>query len=237
MNYEFTIIIPVYNEEENLQRVEKELLAYCKIAKKKTKVLFVNDGSTDNSQNLIEAICNRNSEFGFLTFKENRGLSAAIKAGFDHVETPLLGYIDSDLQTAPEDFNLLLDYVPAYDLVTGVRADRKDKFVKNISSKIANNIRRAFTNDGMDDTGCPLKVIKTPFAKQIPMFKGLHRFLPAMILLQKGKIIQIPVKHFPRVAGTAKFGLWNRLLGPLMDCFAYLWMKKKYINYEIAKKK
>jgi dolichol-phosphate mannosyltransferase len=237
MNYEFTIIIPVYNEEENLQRVEKELLAYCKIAKKKTKVLFVNDGSTDNSQNIIEAICNRNSEFGFLTFKENRGLSAAIKAGFDHVETPLLGYIDSDLQTAPEDFNLLLDYVPAYDLVTGVRADRKDKFVKNISSKIANNIRRAFTNDGMDDTGCPLKVIKTPFAKQIPMFKGLHRFLPAMILLQKGKIIQIPVKHFPRVAGTAKFGLWNRLLGPLMDCFAYLWMKKKYINYEIAKKK
>lgn len=234
--YEFTIIVPVYNEEENLQRVEKELLAYTQIATKKTSILFVNDGSTDNSQALIEAICNRNEAFGFISFKENRGLSAAIKAGFDHAESPLVGYIDSDLQTDPKDFNLLLEHIGEYDLVTGVRADRKDKFVKNMSSKIANGIRRAFTHDGMDDTGCPLKVIKADYAKRIPMFKGLHRFLPAMVLLQKGKITQVPVKHFPRVAGTAKFGLWNRLIGPLMDCFAYLWMKKKYINYEIKNK-
>ncbi|MGK0309073.1 MAG: dolichol-phosphate mannosyltransferase, partial [Urechidicola sp.] len=70
---------------------------------------------------------------------------------------------------------------------------------------------------------------------KIPMFNGLHRFLPAMILLQNGKIKQIPVKHFPRIAGEAKYGFWNRLLGPLMDCFAYVWMKKKYINYAIDK--
>lgn len=234
--FEFTVIVPVYNEEENLQRVEKELLAYTKIATKKTSILFVNDGSKDNSQSLIEDICSRNEAFHFISFKENRGLSAAIKAGFDNVESPLVGYIDSDLQTAPEDFNLLLVHIGEYDLVTGVRGDRKDKFVKNMSSKIANGIRRAFTNDGMDDTGCPLKVIKTDYAKRIPMFKGLHRFLPAMILLQNGKVLQVPVKHFPRIAGTAKFGLWNRLLGPLMDCFAYLWMKKKYINYEIKSK-
>ncbi|WP_139855094.1 glycosyltransferase family 2 protein [Aequorivita sinensis] len=234
--YEFTIIVPVYNEEENLERVEKELLAYTKIASKKTSILFVNDGSSDNSQTLIEAICKRNEAFNFISFKDNRGLSAAIKAGFDTVESPLVGYIDSDLQTDPEDFNLLLKHIDEYDLVTGVRADRKDKFVKNMSSKIANGIRRTFTHDGMDDTGCPLKVIKTDYAKRIPMFKGLHRFLPAMILLQNGKIIQVPVKHFPRTAGTAKFGLWNRLIGPLMDCFAYLWMKKKYINYEVKSK-
>ncbi|PKA82169.1 glycosyl transferase family 2 [Ulvibacter sp. MAR_2010_11] len=234
--YEFTIIVPVYNEEENLERVEKELLAYTKIATKKTAILFVNDGSKDKSQELIEAICHRNEAFHFLNFKENRGLSAAIKAGFDHVESELVGYIDSDLQTAPEDFNLLLAHSNDYALVTGVRANRKDSFVKNMSSKIANGIRRAFTHDGMDDTGCPLKVIQTCYAKQIPMFKGLHRFLPAMILLQDGKILQVPVQHFPRVAGTAKFGLWNRLIGPLMDCFAYLWMKKKYINYEVKSK-
>jgi len=236
MQYSFTIIVPVYNEEDNLPRVEKELLAYTKIATLPTRILFVNDGSKDNSQELIEAICNRNDNFSYLLFLENRGLSAAIKAGFDHTETELVGYIDSDLQTAPEDFNKLLPHIGEYDLVTGVRADRKDSFVKNVSSKIANGVRRAFTQDGMDDTGCPLKVIKTHYAKRIPMFKGLHRFLPAMILLQNGKIIQIPVKHFPRVAGTAKFGLWNRLLGPLMDCFAYLWMKKKHINYTIKKK-
>ncbi len=233
---EFTIIVPVYNEVENLERVEKELLAFTKVALKTTEILFVNDGSSDNSQELIEEICKRNPVFKFVCFKENRGLSAAIKAGFDVVESPFIGYIDSDLQTTPEDFNLLLKYADEYDLVTGVRADRKDSFVKNMSSKIANGIRRAFTHDGMDDTGCPLKVIKTDKAKNIPMFNGLHRFLPAMILLQKGKVIQIPVRHFPRIAGTANFGLWNRLLGPLMDCFAYLWMKKKYINYEIKSK-
>ena len=236
MTYQFTIIVPVYNEEDNLLRVEKELMEYIKIASKKTLILFVNDGSKDKSQQLIEDICNRNEEFTFISFKENRGLSTAIKAGFDTVNTELVGYIDSDLQTAPEDFNLLLAEIGEFDLVTGVRANRKDSFVKNMSSKIANGIRRSFTHDGMDDTGCPLKVIKSDYAKRIPMFKGLHRFLPAMILLQNGKIKQIPVQHFPRIAGKAKYGLWNRLLGPLQDCFAYLWMKKKYINYEVAKK-
>lgn len=235
MMYKFTIVVPVYNESENLERVETELSNYLKIASVPTSVLFVNDGSKDNSQDLIESICNRNDAFEYILFKENRGLSAAIKAGFDHVDTELIGYIDSDLQTAPEDFNILLEHIDTHELVTGVRTNRKDSFVKNMSSKIANGIRRAFTHDGMDDTGCPLKVIKTDYAKRIPMFRGLHRFLPAMITLQNGRVTQITVQHFPRIAGTAKFGLWNRLLGPLMDCFAYLWMKKKYINYDVAK--
>ncbi len=235
MTYDFTIIVPVYNEEDNLDRVEKELSEYLKIATKKTKILFVNDGSQDQSQTIIERICKSNPNFYFISFKENRGLSAAISAGFKNTTTELVGYIDSDLQTDPKDFNLLLEQIPEYDLVTGVRANRKDSFVKNISSIIANGIRRSFTHDGMDDTGCPLKVIKTSYASNIPMFKGLHRFLPAMILLQDGKIKQIPVSHFPRIAGEAKYGLWNRLIGPLIDCFAYLWMKKKYINYTIEK--
>lgn len=229
----FTIIIPVYNEQDNLLRVEKELSNYMQKCKLKADVLFVNDGSSDKSQSIIEEICIRNKIFSFLLFKENRGLSAAIKAGFDYVKSDLVGYIDSDLQTTPKDFDLLLDNIDNYDLATGVRSNRKDSFTKNMSSTIANGIRRAFTHDGMDDTGCPLKIIKTDYAKKIPMFKGLHRFLPAMILLQKGKIIQIPVQHFPRVAGEAKYHLWNRLFGPLVDCFAYLWMKKKYIDYEI----
>lgn len=234
--YKLTIIVPVYNEADNLERLEKELLEYLKIAAVPTKILLVNDGSKDNSQQLIDTICYRNVAFSHICFSQNFGLSAAIKAGFDVVDTELCGYIDADLQTAPSDFNLLLAQIKEYDLVTGVRANRKDSFVKNMSSTIANGIRRAFTHDGMDDTGCPLKIIKTCYAKNIPMFKGLHRFLPAMILLQNGKIKQIPVQHFPRIAGEAKFGLWNRLLGPLLDCFAYLWMKKKYINYSIERR-
>ena len=236
MDYEFTIIVPLYNEEENLVRVEKELNNYLKIAVKKTCVLFVNDGSSDKSLALIEAISKRNPSFNYITFEQNQGLSAAIKAGFDYSKTPLIGYIDSDLQTDPEDFNLLLEHIEEYDLVTGVRTDRKDSFKKNISSTIANLIRRSFTQDGMDDTGCPLKVIKADYAKRIPMFKGLHRFLPAMILLQNGKIKQIPVRHYPRIAGNAKFFILNRLFGPLADCFAYLWMRRSYINYKVISK-
>ena len=235
MEFELTIIIPVYNEEGNLDRVHREMKAFLTIAKKKTKILFVNDGSKDNSQSLIEKICANNEEFTFISFEKNYGLSVAVKAGFDYTNTPWLGYIDADLQTAPEDFNILIDLTPEFDLVTGVRSNRKDSFVKNMSSTIANGIRRTFTNDGMDDTGCPLKIIRTEMAKKIPMFNGLHRFLPAMILLQNGKITQTPVRHFPRMAGESKFNLWNRLLDPLQDCFAYLWMKKKYINYRVAK--
>lgn len=235
MKKSFTIIVPVYNEEDNLERVEKELSEYLNTCHLNAGVLFVNDGSKDKSQQLIEMISKRDSRFSFLEFERNRGLSAAIKAGFDYADCDYVGYIDSDLQTTPKDFDLLLQYIGKYDLVTGVRSNRQDSFVKNMSSTIANGIRRAFTKDGMDDTGCPLKVIKTDMAKKIPMFKGLHRFLPAMILLQNGKITQIPVQHFPRMAGEAKYHLWNRLFGPLIDCFAYLWMKKKYINYSVKK--
>ncbi|WBL23161.1 glycosyltransferase [Zunongwangia sp. HRR-M8] len=236
MEYQFTIIVPIYNEEENLERLKEQLSLYLKIASKPTCILLVNDGSSDNSLSFIEKICSLNESFYFISFEKNCGLSAAIKAGFDHANTPLIGYIDSDLQTDPEDFNLLMKDIGEYDLVTGWRADRKDSFIKNMSSLIANGIRKSFTQDGMNDTGCPLKIIKADYAKRIPMFKGLHRFLPAMIMLQNGKVKQIPVRHYPRIAGEAKFHLWNRLLGPLVDCFAYLWMKKKYINYNVAKK-
>lgn len=236
MAYEFTIIIPVYNEEDNMLRLEKELTAYLAIALKKTKVVFVNDGSTDHSQQLIEDICSRNHHFFYLQFAANKGLSAAIKAGFDFSDTEFTGYIDADLQTAPSDFNLLLEKIDDYALVTGIRTQRQDSFTKKMSSKIANGIRNAFTKDGITDTGCPLKVFKTEYAKRIPMFKGLHRFLPAMIQLQGELVLEVPVQHFPRLAGTAKFGVWNRLVGPLLDCFIFLWMKKRYINYQILHK-
>ena len=237
MKYELTVIIPVYNEEDNLERVYQQMNDYLLIARKKIKILFVNDGSKDGSLDKIREICSRSEAFTFISFNQNCGLSAAIKAGFDYSDTLWTGYIDADLQTSPHDFNLLFDQAADYDLVTGVRQNRKDSVVKNLSSLLANGIRRAFTHDGMDDTGCPLKIIRTDYAKRIPMFKGLHRFLPAMVLLQKGKVKQVPVRHFPRIAGKSKYNLWNRLLGPLMDCFAYLWMKKKYINYQVNESK
>jgi glycosyltransferase involved in cell wall biosynthesis len=233
MNFDLTIIVPVYNEEDNIERLHKELSEFMECSKKKARILFINDGSKDSSLQKIKEICKNSDSFSYCSFNRNYGLSAALKAGFDYSGTPLTGYIDADLQTSPADFNILLEHIDEYDLVQGVRQNRKDSFVKNISSVIANKIRRMFTHDGMDDTGCPLKIIRTDIAKRIPMFNGLHRFLPAMVMLQKGRILQVPVRHFPRTAGKSNYNLWNRLLGPLMDCFAYLWMKKKYINYKV----
>ena len=139
-------------------------------------MLFVNDGSKDNSLQIIRDINKANPLFTYISFDKNRGLSAAIKAGFDYADTKWVGYIDADLQTTPEDFNILADYCEEYDLVTGVRTGRQDSFTKNLSSKIANSIRRSFTHDGMDDTGCPLKIIKAEKAKRIPMFNGFIVF-------------------------------------------------------------
>lgn len=233
-NYQFTIIVPVYNEEGNILRLEKELGDFLKSAKVSSCVLFVNDGSKDDSERLIREVCSRNEKFFFMNLARNGGLSAAMKAGIDHSFSPWVGYIDADLQTTPADFNRLLEYVDEYEMVMGIRTGRKDSLVKNMSSKIANGFRRMMTHDGVEDTGCPLKILRTDYAKRIPFFTGMHRFLPALIQLQNGKVKQVPVKHFPRIAGKSKYNLTNRLVGPFKDCFAYRWMKKRYINYQIA---
>lgn len=232
-NYQLTIIVPVYNEEENTDALEQRLAAYLAKASRKACVLFVNDGSRDASAQRIAEICSRQPHMFFISFEKNCGLSAAIKAGFDMARSPLVGYIDADLQTDPDDFDLLLAHADSFELVMGIRANRKDSGFKRIQSKIANGFRRMMTGDDAVDTGCPLKVLHTDVARRIPMFTGMHRFLPALVGLQNGKVKQVPVRHYPRVAGVSKFSLANRLVGPAMDCFAFRWMRPRWYNYKI----
>jgi dolichol-phosphate mannosyltransferase len=233
--YRFTIIVPVYNEVDNMSRLDESLSSYLEACPVKACVLFVNDGSKDGSLDAIKKMCAVRKDFLYISFVRNAGLSAAVKAGFDYAESELVGYIDADLQTDPRDFDLLLKEVESCSMAIGIRANRKDSFFKNAQSKIANGFRRMMTGDGALDTGCPLKVLRTDVAKKIPMFKGLHRFLPALVLLQDGASYrQIPVRHYPRIAGKSKYHLWNRLWGPFADCFAYRWMKPRYINYKVG---
>ncbi len=233
--YRFTIIVPVYNEVDNMSRLDETLSSYLEACPVRACVLFVNDGSKDGSLDAIKKMCAARKDFLYISFVRNAGLSAAVKAGFDYAESELVGYIDADLQTDPHDFDLLLKEVENCSMAIGIRANRKDSFFKNAQSKIANGFRRMMTGDGALDTGCPLKVLRTDVAKKIPMFKGLHRFLPALVLLQDGASYrQIPVRHYPRIAGKSKYHLWNRLWGPFADCFAYRWMKPRYINYKVG---
>lgn len=234
--YGLTIVVPVYNEEDNIANLCRRLGDYLPKAACGACVLMVDDGSTDNSLTLIKEECSRRPDFHYISLAKNSGLSAAMKAGIDHTTTEYVGYIDADLQTDPEDFNLLLEHIADHELVTGIRANRKDSLFKKLQSKIANSFRRMMTGDGVQDTGCPLKVMHTANAKKIPFFTGLHRFLPAMILMQGGRIKQVAVRHYPRTAGVSKYHLWNRLKGPFLDCFAYRWMKKRYIDYDVKSK-
>lgn len=233
--YEFTIIVPFFNERENVPRLEEKLSDYLKKSIcKSTCVLFVNDGSTDGGEVLVKEACGRNDHFHYISLEKNTGLSGALKAGIAQCHSPYVGYIDADLQTDPDDFDLLLAERENYQLVLGIRTERKDSFVKRASSRIANSFRRMMTKDGVSDTGCPLKVMQSSYARKIPLFSGMHRFLPALIQMVGGSVKEIPVRHYPRTAGKAKYHLANRLVGPFKDCFAFRWMKKRYINYKIS---
>lgn len=232
-DYELSILVPVYNEEENMDRLEKELANYTSKALIKTCVIYINDGSTDRSLDLIKDICSRNTNMFYLSLARNMGLSAAMKAGIDFTYSKYVGYIDADLQTTPSDFNLLIPHLQQHQLVMGIRAMRQDSVIKKLSSKVGNGFRRMMTGDDIKDTGCPLKIMHTDYAKRIPFFTGMHRFLPALIMLQEAQIKQIPVSHFPRIAGKSKYHMLNRLVGPFKDCFAYRWMKHRYIHYTI----
>jgi len=230
-----TIIVPVYNEEESLGHFREEMDVFLNNSGQAgISVLFVNDGSTDGSQALIEVICRADRRYEFICLARNCGLSTAVKAGIDNCRAALIGYIDSDLQTSPADFAAFFEFFPAYDMVNGIRAKRQDNMVKRMSSKFANSFRRLMINDHIADTCCPLKIMKADYARRIPFFKGTHRFLPALIQLQGGRVKQVAVAHFPRYAGTAKYNLWNRLLGPFFDTLAFIWMRKRYINYTVA---
>ena len=228
-SYRFTILVPFFNEKENVPELERRLSEYLpKCSAQPCCVLFVNDGSTDGGDALVREACARHEDFFYADLERNNGLSGALKAGFALCESPLAGYIDADLQTDPEDFNLLLAEADRYPLVLGIRTERKDGFVKRVSSKIANSWRRIMTGDGIADTGCPLKVLWTPYAKELPLFKGMHRFIPALIQMQGGECREVPVRHYPRTAGKAKYNLANRLWGPFVDCFAFRWMRSRY---------
>lgn len=228
-----TIIVPIYNEEENIVRLSNTLEEYIKTASVSSCVLMVDDGSNDKSLEAIQRVCSTKEGFDYISFQENRGLSMAIKAGFDTVKTPFVGYIDADLQTTPMDFDKLLPFREEFALVTGIRQDRKDSFVKNTSSKIANGFRRMMVHDGIEDTGCPLKIFRTDIARQLPFFKGYHRFFPALVQMFEQDVKQVPVRHFAREAGEAKFGLRNRLIAPFLDCFGVRWLQKRHRNYKL----
>lgn len=227
-----TVVVPIYNEAPCIPQLVEQLDRFLKAAPCEIQVFFVDDGSTDQSLSLVQAACQRRPRFAYIRLAKNMGLSTALKAGIDHCTTPWVAYMDADLQTSPMDFLVLLPHCGPFDLVNGVRAKRKDTWVKRISSVVANTVRQRLLKDGMADTCCPLKIGRTDILRALPFFKGAHRFLPALVQMNGGRVHQTPVSHYPRVAGTAKYHLGNRLIGPFMGLMVVAWLQRQTSPYE-----
>lgn len=224
------VIVPIFNEEGNIWRVKSSLDELMHTSSYSILVVFVNDGSTDNSLLIIKSICSSYSSFKYISFEKNQGLSAAIKAGFDRFETRWVAYLDADLQTNPMDFLNFESFLDDYELITGERQNRQDGWQKKVSSKIANWVRIQFLQDGIKDSGCPLKIFKRDFAASLPYFDGFHRFFPALTQIYGGSVKVIPVQHYPRLVGKSKFNISNRLVRPFLDILLVRELKRKAIK-------
>ena len=232
---ELSVIAPIYNEEENLERLTTRISEAVEKKFKNYEIIYVNDGSTDSSKTILDKLAFMNSKLKVYHFTKNNGQTAALAAGFKKCQGSLIVTMDADLQTDPEDIYRLLPYIEEYDMVNGKRATREDGFIKKLSSFIGNSIRNKLTGDSIQDTGCPLKLFKKEVVKDYKLFEGMHRFLPTLAKMNGYKVVEVPVRHFDRKFGVSKYGVWNRMLKGLKDAFAVRWMIKRNLNYVFDK--
>ena len=202
-----SVVVPLFNEEENVPLLQSELTRA--LSDLDYEVVFVDDGSTDHTADRIEP----GPRIQVLRFEKNAGQSAALYAGLKNARGATAVLIDGDLQNDPADIpKLLAEIERGADLVCGYRAERKDTFVKRATSRVANFVRSRFTKDGVRDTGCTLKAMRRECVSALVPFKGMHRFIPALVKGAGYRLVEIPVNHRPRKFGLSKYGLGNRAL-------------------------
>src|SRR6266576_5198454 len=226
-----SVIVPVYNEEENIPILQAELSAALRGIDH--ELIFVDDGSADRTAQRIEAAPN----LRMIRFERNAGQSAAIYAGLQAARGAILVLIDGDLQNDPADIPKLVGEIArGADLVCGYRAQRRDTRVKRLTSRIANAVRSRYTKDGVRDTGCTLKAMRRECVSALIPFKGMHRFIPALVKGAGFGLVEIPVNHRLRRFGRSKYGLGNRALRATIDMFGVRWLLSRRLNYKIRQK-
>jgi dolichol-phosphate mannosyltransferase len=225
-----SVVAPLFNEEESISILQQELSAALKGVD--YEIIFVDDGSIDRTAERIEAAPN----VRVIRFEKNTGQSAAIYAGLHAARGAIAVLIDGDLQNDPADIpRLLSEIARGADLVCGYRAQRRDTRVKRLTSRIANAVRSRFTKDGVRDTGCTLKAMRRECVSALVPFKGMHRFIPALVKGAGYQLVEIPVNHRPRRFGQSKYGLGNRAVRATMDMFGVRWLLSRRLNYRIRK--
>jgi len=223
-----SVVVPLYNEERSVAMLQRELADA--LTGVDYEIIFVDDGSQDETVARIAA----DPRTRVLRFKKNAGQSAAIFAGLQAVRSEVAVLIDGDLQNDPADIpRLLAEISRGADLVCGYRAQRKDTLLKRITSRVANFVRSRFTRDGVRDTGCTLKAMRRDCIAALVPFKGMHRFIPALVKGAGYRLVEIPVNHRPRRFGQSKYGLGNRALRATIDMFGVRWLLSRRLNYKL----
>jgi glycosyltransferase involved in cell wall biosynthesis len=232
---ELTILLPVYNEKDNLVPLVEEIRTSLTPLKKSFEILFVDDGSTDGSLEILKELSKKYPEIRLIEFVRNFGQSSAFGAGFREARGRVIVTLDSDLQNDPKDIPKLLDLMELNqaDAVCGVRAQRNDTWLRKATSRFANWVRNSISQDNIQDTGCSLKAFRKECLQDFFYFKGMHRFFPTLVRIYGYKVIETPVSHRPRSKGISKYSTRNRLIHPFLDLLAVRWMKDKRLRYEI----
>ena len=197
------------------------------------EIIFVDDGSVDRTAERIKPAPNVRT----IRFEKNAGQSAAIYAGLMAARGATAVVIDGDLQNDPADIpRLLAEVARGADLVCGYRVKRQDTLVKRLTSRIANTVRSRYTKDGVRDTGCTLKAMRRECLSALVPFKGMHRFIPALVKAAGYRLVEIPVNHRPRRFGQSKYSLGNRALRATVDMFGVRWLLSRRLDYTIREK-
>ena len=228
-----SVVVPFYNEEPNLEPLRARLVPVLEAMGRPFEVLLVDDGSDDGGGGIADGLMRADPRIRVLHIERRSGQSAALDAGFRAATRPIVVTLDADLQNEPEDIPKLIEALADADAACGFRATRRDGWVRRASSVIANWVRDRITGDHITDTGCSLKAYRTVYLKRLKMFSGMHRFLPTLLRLEGARVVEMPVRHHPRVAGRSKYGISNRMWSGLRDCFAVRWMRDRQIQYRI----
>lgn len=233
---DLSVVIPVYNEEENLPHLWPELRAVLEPLGLAFEVVFVDDGSRDRSAELIRGFRDGDPRVRLVRLKANAGETAATDAGFKAARGRLVVTMDADLQNDPHDIPGLLSHLDRWDAATGWRVDRGagDSGVRRLSSAVANQARNWVSDESIRDSGCTFRAFRRECLRGLVLYRGFHRFVPTLLKMRGYRVIEVPVRNRPRRYGRSKYGILNRVFVATADLLVVRWMKNRMLRYEVA---
>ena len=227
MPVEISIIVPVFNEADNVLPMTREVATAMSKAGSEWELVFVDDASTDETPKRIIEAAQSDRRVRGLRHQRNAGQSAAVWTGIQATNSPILCTLDGDLQNDPADLPKMIAELERVDFVSGMRLSRQDTWLRKVSSKIARQARKTALGVDFRDTGCAIRAFKRTALVGVFPFNGLHRFLPVLVHGGDASTLEVPVNHRPRVAGVSKYGVWNRLGRGIYDLIAISWYQKR----------